>query len=54
MRIRVIDVIDLLESGKTQEEILLEMPDLESNDVVAAVQYFAESIDTCPRPPRAV
>ena len=41
MRIRVSDVIDLLNSGLTHEEVLDEMPDLERDDITAAVQYAA-------------
>ena len=39
MRIRVQDVIDLLASGLSLEEVLHELPDLESNDIKAALQY---------------
>jgi uncharacterized protein (DUF433 family) len=41
MRIRVSDVVDLLKSGLTHDEILDEMPDLERDDITAAVQYAA-------------
>lgn len=41
MRIRVSDVIDLLSYGLTHAEILDEMPDLERDDITAAVQYAA-------------
>jgi uncharacterized protein (DUF433 family) len=39
MRIRVSDVLDLFASGLTAEEILEEMPDLEREDLSAALQY---------------
>jgi uncharacterized protein (DUF433 family) len=45
MRIRVIDVLDLLGAGLSFEEILEEMPDLEREDIEAAIDYAAESID---------
>ena len=39
MRIRVIDVLDLLAAGLTTEQVLEELPDLEREDVQAALQY---------------
>lgn len=39
MRIRVSDVLDLFASGLSAEEILEEMPDLEREDLHAALQY---------------
>lgn len=39
MRIRVTDVLDLLAAGLTTEQILEEMPDLERDDVRAALQF---------------
>ena len=41
MRIRVIDVLDLFAAGLTSEQILEEMPDLEKEDLKAALQYAA-------------
>jgi len=38
MRIRVIDVLDLFAAGLTSEQILEEMPDLETEDLRAALQ----------------
>jgi len=38
MRIRVIDVLDLLAAGLSAEEALEEMPDLEKEDIQAALQ----------------
>ena len=40
MRIRVTDVLDLLASGLSFEEILEEMPDLEAEDIVACLQDY--------------
>jgi uncharacterized protein (DUF433 family) len=39
MRIRVIDVLDLFSAGLTAEEILEEMPDLEMDDLNAAIVF---------------
>ncbi|MCX5980621.1 MAG: DUF433 domain-containing protein [Nostocales cyanobacterium LacPavin_0920_SED1_MAG_38_18] len=39
MRIRVSDVLDLFASGLSAEEILEEMPDLEADDLKAALLY---------------
>ncbi|MCA1816931.1 MAG: DUF433 domain-containing protein [Acidobacteria bacterium] len=39
MRIRVIDVLDLFAAGLSSEQILEEMPDLEPEDLQAALQY---------------
>jgi len=45
MRIRVIDVLDLYAAGLTAEQILEEMPDLEIEDLQAALQYAARRLD---------
>lgn len=45
MRIRVIDVLDLLAAGLTTNEVLEELPDLEAEDVHAALQYAAFRLD---------
>ncbi len=39
MRIRVIDVLDLLASGLSHAQILEEMPDLELEDIEAVLKY---------------
>ena len=44
MRIRVSDILDLLASGLTQEQVLLELPDLESEDIVAAIKYASNKL----------
>jgi uncharacterized protein (DUF433 family) len=41
MRIRVIDVLELYAAGLTAEQILEELPDLESEDLTAVLQYQA-------------
>jgi uncharacterized protein (DUF433 family) len=45
MRIRVIDILDLLAAGLDFEAILDEMPDLERDDIVAAIQYARRGMD---------
>ncbi|MCC5841621.1 MAG: DUF433 domain-containing protein [Opitutales bacterium] len=39
MRIRVVDILDLLSNGLTYEEILKELPDLEEADIREAILY---------------
>lgn len=45
MRIRVSDVLDLLAAGLSFEEILEEMPDLELDDLKAALAYASRKLD---------
>lgn len=45
MRIRVSDILDLFAAGLTAEEILQELPDLEMDDIKAALQYAARNFD---------
>ena len=45
MRIRVADVLDLLAAGLAPEQIIKELPDLELEDVKAAIQYAARRIN---------
>jgi uncharacterized protein (DUF433 family) len=45
MRIRVIDVLDLLASGLTQDQILEELPDLEREDIEAVLRYASSKFD---------
>ncbi len=45
MRIRVIDVLDLLAAGLTFDQILDEMPDLERDDITASIKYARQGID---------
>ncbi len=45
MRIRVIDVLDLLAAGLGFDRILEELPDLEREDIVAAITYASREID---------
>ena len=45
MRIRVIDVLDLYAAGLSSEQILEEMPDLEPEDLKAALQYASHKLN---------
>ncbi|HEY8751807.1 MAG TPA: DUF433 domain-containing protein [Tepidisphaeraceae bacterium] len=41
MRIRVIDVLELLAAGMTSEQVRKQLPDLEEDDVRATLMYAA-------------
>ena len=45
MRIRVVDVLDLLASGLSADEVLREFPKLEREDVFAALKYASAQVD---------
>lgn len=45
IRIRVSDVLDLFAAGLSAEEILAEMPDLEADDLKAALAYAARKLN---------
>jgi uncharacterized protein (DUF433 family) len=45
MRIRVTDILELLEAGLTPEQVVDELPDLELEDVKAALAYARRKID---------
>jgi uncharacterized protein (DUF433 family) len=45
MRIRVSDVLDLFAAGLSAEEILEEMPDLEADDLRAALLYASRKLN---------
>jgi uncharacterized protein (DUF433 family) len=45
MRIRVIDILDLLAAGLNTDEVLKELPDLERQDVAIALRYAARRLD---------
>ena len=45
MRIRVIDVLQLLASGLTQSMVLTELPDLVMEDIEAALIYAEKKLD---------
>lgn len=45
MRIRVIDILDLLAAGLDAGQILVELPDLEAEDIKAALLYARRRLD---------
>ncbi|KAF0152860.1 MAG: hypothetical protein FD143_788 [Ignavibacteria bacterium] len=45
MRIRVVDVLDLFAAGLSAEQILIELPDLEIEDLAASLLYARKKID---------
>ena len=45
MRIRVTDVLDLLGAGLSQVTILDELPDLETEDIRACLEFERRRID---------
>jgi uncharacterized protein (DUF433 family) len=45
MRIRVVDVLDLLASGLTQEQVLDELPDLQLEDIEASLKYASSKLN---------
>ena len=45
MRIRVVDVLDLLAAGLSTEQVLEELPDLEPEDITAALKFAARKLD---------
>ncbi len=45
LRIRVVDVLDLLAAGLTPPAILEELPDLEPEDIPACLRYARQRLD---------
>ena len=45
MRIRVADVLELLATGLTSDEVLEELPDLELEDVQACLKFAGQRFD---------
>ena len=45
LRIRVTDVLDLLASGLSPEQVLEELPDLEAADVSACLRFASRRLD---------
>lgn len=45
MRIRVVDVLELLANGLNPEQILDEHPDLESEDISACLRYASSRLN---------
>jgi uncharacterized protein (DUF433 family) len=44
MRIRVMDILDMLSGGMTQAEILADYDELEAEDIAAALTYAARAV----------
>jgi uncharacterized protein (DUF433 family) len=44
MRIRVTDVLDLLAAGSSREQVVEELPDLESGDVDACLPFAPHAV----------
>ena len=45
MRIRVIDILDMLAAGASRDEILNDFPDLEPEDIDASLRYASRQLD---------
>ena len=45
IRIRVIDILELLAAGLSFEQIIEELPDLEVDDIKAALLYAVRKLD---------
>jgi uncharacterized protein (DUF433 family) len=45
MRIRVVDVLDLLASGLSAREVLEELPDLELADIQASLRFASQRVN---------
>lgn len=45
MRIRVKDVLDMLAGGATEAQILADFPYLEREDILASLEYAAQSVN---------
>ena len=45
MRVRVIDVLDLLAAGLTQQQVLEELPDLEAEDILACRRFASSHLN---------
>ena len=44
MRIRVVDILEVLSSGADHAEILSDFPDLEEEDILACLEYAARQL----------
>ena len=45
MRIRVTDILEMLANGVSEAQILVDFPDLESEDIRACLHYAAQRSD---------
>lgn len=44
MRIRVVDVLDLLAAGLSQQQVLEELPDIEAEDISACLKFASSRL----------
>lgn len=44
MRIRVMDILDMLSGGMTAEQILADFDELEADDIAAALAYASKAV----------
>ncbi len=45
MRIRVSDVLDLLAAGLSVDDVVVELPDLERDDIAACLRFASRRLD---------
>ena len=45
MRIRVVDILELLAAGLTPHQVLEEFPDLEPEDIAACLRFASRRLD---------
>jgi uncharacterized protein (DUF433 family) len=45
MRIRVVDVLDLMATGLSPEQVLEELPDLEPEDITACLRFASSRLN---------
>ena len=45
MRIRVVDVLELMASGLSPSQVLEELPDLETEDIAACLRFASSRLD---------
>jgi uncharacterized protein (DUF433 family) len=45
MRVRVTDVLDLLAAGLSADQVIEELPDLEAEDITAALRFASLRLD---------
>lgn len=45
LRIRVVDILELLAAGLSHQQVIEELPDLEPADVIAALRYASRRLD---------
>ncbi len=45
MRIRVVDVLDFLAAGLSQQQVLEELPDLEAEDISACLKFASSRLN---------